>query len=606
MQPFEILATLAGGGSIAGESGKQIQADLNAIFAALRGQPFKVKAIIDPVSLTQMQKQINNVLKNAKINVPVNNTKVKQTGNVKNTSQAKRITDTAKNKNKSIKQLGTLLKEQEKQYKALKKAENALSLAQKKYNNDSSLENEKLLKKAITEKKYADEIYKEANRKTRDYQKNKHINNQMLLDNNIQPWNDRKTQINQSYNRKLKQSTEQEEILQQYKTQKEQQKQQIKAEKEQQKQQAKTQKEQQKQQIKAEKEQQNINKTKVTKSYRDAVNNLNSVLKQQLALENELAGLNQKNQTQDVRNQMQAKADVLRNINKEKEKAKKEVDKYYNEMPTKQRVTSNSATQIVKNARISNQVKRNKAIITSINETHSAMSSLKKDFDDINRYMTTNTKVSKNSDFTKRLQDIQSDLTKAYTIPNKALRNDAVKQAKQELKTWKSEVKAAGLETKTFGETMKSGVKKFTQWYGISNIVMSATTKIKEMWQNVKEVDAAMTELRKVTDESDATYSKFLSNAGERARETGSTISDIVSSTADFARLGYSTEDATNLADAATIYKNVGDGLTDVNEASQSIISTMKAFGVEADGAMQIVDKFNEVGKNIAQLYSNI
>ena len=41
-------------------------------------------------------------------------------------------------------------------------------------------------------------------------------------------------------------------------------------------------------------------------------------------------------------------------------------------------------------------------------------------------------------------------------------------------------------------------------------------------------------------------------------------------------------------------------GITDINEASQSIISTMKAFNIEAEDSISIVDKFNEVGKTIA------
>lgn len=49
------------------------------------------------------------------------------------------------------------------------------------------------------------------------------------------------------------------------------------------------------------------------------------------------------------------------------------------------------------------------------------------------------------------------------------------------------------------------------------------------------------------------------------------------------------------------MYKNVGDGITDVSQATESIISTMKAFGIEASNAMGIVDRFNEVGKYIAQ-----
>ena len=48
------------------------------------------------------------------------------------------------------------------------------------------------------------------------------------------------------------------------------------------------------------------------------------------------------------------------------------------------------------------------------------------------------------------------------------------------------------------------------------------------------------------------------------------------------------------------MYKNVGDGINDVAQASESIISTMKAFNIEATDSMEIVDRFNEIGNNFA------
>lgn len=59
-------------------------------------------------------------------------------------------------------------------------------------------------------------------------------------------------------------------------------------------------------------------------------------------------------------------------------------------------------------------------------------------------------------------------------------------------------------------------------------------------------------------------------------------------------------DESAELANAALIYKNVGDGIDDISDASESVISTMKAFNIEASNAMLIVDKFNEVGNNFA------
>lgn len=161
-------------------------------------------------------------------------------------------------------------------------------------------------------------------------------------------------------------------------------------------------------------------------------------------------------------------------------------------------------------------------------------------------------------------------------------------------------IKNAGENTKTLSERVGGLAAKFTSWLTVSQIVMKLYSSLKKMVTAVIDIDTAMTELKKVTDETSAVYAKYLDDASVRAKKLGATIADTVTASADFARLGYTLDEAAQLADAALVYKNVGDGIEDVSQASESIISTMKAFGIEAENAMTIVDKFNEVGNNFA------
>lgn len=161
-------------------------------------------------------------------------------------------------------------------------------------------------------------------------------------------------------------------------------------------------------------------------------------------------------------------------------------------------------------------------------------------------------------------------------------------------------IKNTGEATQTWAQKMGALGAKFSKWFSVSQIIMAAYRAVKQMVSSVIELDTAMTELKKVTDETDATYDKFLNNATKRAKELGATLSDITNASASFARLGYSIEEAEKLADAAIIYKNVGDGIEDIDTASESIIATMQAFGIAADDVMTIVDKFNNVGNNYA------
>lgn len=163
-------------------------------------------------------------------------------------------------------------------------------------------------------------------------------------------------------------------------------------------------------------------------------------------------------------------------------------------------------------------------------------------------------------------------------------------------------IKSAGEATLSFGQRMKKVFSRFANWFGVSRIFMGIVQVMRRMLDNVKAIDVAMTELRKVTNETEEAYDNFLINASSRAKKLGASLADVVSASADFARLGYGLPDAEKLADAALVYKNVGDGISDISEASESIIATMQAFNGEipAQDVMLIVDKFNEVGNNFA------
>lgn len=172
--------------------------------------------------------------------------------------------------------------------------------------------------------------------------------------------------------------------------------------------------------------------------------------------------------------------------------------------------------------------------------------------------------------------------------------------AKKKLEELQIAAREAGGEVETVGQKIRNtfGEKLY---YGLMAIgALYARQALQQIYQNVVDIDTAMTELKKVTDETDIAYSNFLDNATERAQKLGATVADTVTATADYSRLGYDMDEASELADASIVYKNVGDGITDISEASESIISTLKAFNIDAKDAMTVVDRFNEVGNNFA------
>ena len=163
-----------------------------------------------------------------------------------------------------------------------------------------------------------------------------------------------------------------------------------------------------------------------------------------------------------------------------------------------------------------------------------------------------------------------------------------------------SAIKAVGENTNSLSARIKGFIGNFKSLVTTAKVVSSAVRFTKEMVSNVVAIDTAMTELRKVTNETEKSYDEFMDRASKRSKNLGMSLTDTITATADFARLGYDVKQAEELADAAIVYKNVGDGIKDISTASESIISTMQAFGILPEEAMSIVDKFNEVGNNFA------
>lgn len=167
------------------------------------------------------------------------------------------------------------------------------------------------------------------------------------------------------------------------------------------------------------------------------------------------------------------------------------------------------------------------------------------------------------------------------------------------LKETDSNMRTLGRLGKSLKDQISQAASSFTQWISVSSVIMTLVYQLKRIPEEVVKVNSSLIELSKVSDASSVQIANYFDDAAESAKRLGSSISDVINATADFSRLGYNLPDASELANIATLYKNVGDGI-DIDEASSSIVSTMKAFKINAEDAISIVDRFNEVGNNFA------
>ena len=92
-------------------------------------------------------------------------------------------------------------------------------------------------------------------------------------------------------------------------------------------------------------------------------------------------------------------------------------------------------------------------------------------------------------------------------------------------------------KTETFIQSFKRKLSEISSYFSASSVIFKAVNELKKGIQYVRDIDLALTELKKVTDETEETYAKFLDTAAKTADKVGSTIQKVVSSTADWARL---------------------------------------------------------------------
>ena len=141
-------------------------------------------------------------------------------------------------------------------------------------------------------------------------------------------------------------------------------------------------------------------------------------------------------------------------------------------------------------------------------------------------------------------------------------------------------------------DKFKNAIQVFSGY----NLFFEGISKIRQGIQYVKEIDSALTELKKVTDETDESYAQFLQTMSKTGSEIGATVSDLTNMAASWARLGYSMQEAGDLARSTAVLLNVSE-FTDAEKASEALISTIQAYGYAAEDSMHVVDVLNEIGK---------
>lgn len=197
---------------------------------------------------------------------------------------------------------------------------------------------------------------------------------------------------------------------------------------------------------------------------------------------------------------------------------------------------------------------------------------------------------------------IESLKARLKTCDNVELNN-----LRSEFNKLKTDAQLAGKTGMSFADNMKAQFSKLGTYMAASMGIMEMIMLMRNMFDNVLKVDTALTELYRVTDLTASGYDDLYGNMTASAKEYGVVLSDLIASTAAWARLGFDANVANEMAEISAMYQHIAD--IDYDTAVENLVTGFKGFedqlgqmfGDDDAAAMEyIADIYNEIGNNFA------
>lgn len=158
----------------------------------------------------------------------------------------------------------------------------------------------------------------------------------------------------------------------------------------------------------------------------------------------------------------------------------------------------------------------------------------------------------------------------------------------------KQEAYEAGKAGMSFGDKLKGSMGNLTRYLMSFASFYNVVGALRQGVQIVKELDTEMTNLKKVVDDTDKSFSDFQMKAFDVAAQLGTTARSVIEASTQFGRLGYNLEDSLELGKAAAIYSNVAE--LDIETSAKDLVATLKAFQKDTSEAQAVVDTLNIIG----------
>jgi TP901 family phage tail tape measure protein len=156
------------------------------------------------------------------------------------------------------------------------------------------------------------------------------------------------------------------------------------------------------------------------------------------------------------------------------------------------------------------------------------------------------------------------------------------------------------------GKQITTAMGKFLIWSAVTVSYFALVRKLKDVVVQVKAIDDALVELKKVSDLTGDEIEKFTDRAFNLGKTVARTGIDTIKAVTEIKRAGYELSESEYLAKYALMMTNVAEGITDAGEAAKIFVSILKGTNQDVSYASTLLDEMNQISNNAAINFDNL
>lgn len=204
--------------------------------------------------------------------------------------------------------------------------------------------------------------------------------------------------------------------------------------------------------------------------------------------------------------------------------------------------------------------------------------------------------------YKKQIEVLKNLLTQLQNGTNsfngKTVSNEISKMS-QASRNLNSSLKETYGSVDTFANKISNMLSTMGIYISTAVIVSKSLQEIKDGFNHVVEVENSLIDLRRVYQMTNEEAKNLTKSMSDQALAMGTNTQTLMDLTTQWVKLGYTLEDAQNLAKETQIFDYSAD-LKNTEQTANSLVSILKGFGIVASDINSVGDAINGVGNNFA------